>query len=384
MIEALAKEHNAYLIQMSNQSGDGIADVKQKSCDILLDHRLTQKAKDPKKAEQIMNRLHVGQPKKRDNIDRAPSVPDTVIAGVKKQGPTIRELQDEFGGAGNFYIPIEEHYQLEDDAWKFDRWPEFYLGKNVMDFYDPDIEAKLAALEEEENKLLEMERDENELMDDEDDDEEVTEAELRKAWQEVRSKKALIKLEHKMKKNLRARSKNKKLEDLEEHLEKKGIAANIDSLRQRVKNRRSIAELEGNQDKLKGKALADEGESDEHMEEERVGRKRRRSVSSSDESMSEEEKPSRDSKSRRSMTPAQLRINSQSKVRALSQGRREGTTPRRDPTKIVPEEHIRLAKKINKRFKHTINVNEADRVVTAKKPKHLYAGKRGIGKNDRR
>ncbi len=28
MIEALAKEHNAYLIQMSNQSGDGIADVK--------------------------------------------------------------------------------------------------------------------------------------------------------------------------------------------------------------------------------------------------------------------------------------------------------------------------------------------------------------------
>ena len=167
---------------MSNAIGDGIADVKQKSCDILLDHRLTQKAKDPKKAEQIMNRLHVGQPKKRDNVDRAPTVPDTVIAGVKKQGPTIRELQDEFGGAGNFYIPIEEHYQLEDDAWKFDRWPEFYLGKNVMDFYDPDIEAKLAALEEEENKLLEMERDENELMEDEADDEEVTEAELRKAW----------------------------------------------------------------------------------------------------------------------------------------------------------------------------------------------------------
>jgi nucleolar GTP-binding protein len=187
-----------------------------------------------------------------------------------------------------------------------------------------------------------------------------------------------------MKKNLRARSKNKKLEDLEEHLEKKGIAANIESLRQRVKNRRSIAELEGNQDKLKGKALADEGDSDEDMEEERVGRKRRRSLSS-DESMSEEEeKPSRDSRSRKSMTPAQLRIKSQSKVRALSQGRREGTTPRRDPTKIVPEEHIRLAKKINKRFKHTINVNEADRVITAKKPKHLYAGKRGIGKNDRR
>ena len=95
---------------MSNSSGDGISDVKQKACDILLDHRLTQKAKDPKKAEQILNRLHVAQPKKRDNYDRAPAIPDTVINGVKKQGPTIKELQEEFGGAGNFYIPIEEHY----------------------------------------------------------------------------------------------------------------------------------------------------------------------------------------------------------------------------------------------------------------------------------
>lgn len=184
LIEALAKEHNAYLIQMSNQSGDGISDVKQKACDILLDHRLTQKAKDPKKAEQIMNRLHVSQPKKRDNVDRAPVIPDSVVAGVKKQGPTIKELQEEYGGAGNFYIPIEEHYQLEDDSWKFDRWPEFYLGKNVMDFYDPDIEAKLKALEEEEDKLLEMERNENELMEDDEDDENsdgVTEADLKSA-----------------------------------------------------------------------------------------------------------------------------------------------------------------------------------------------------------
>jgi len=80
------------LIQMSNSSGDGISDVKQKACDILLDHRLTQKAKDPKKAEQIMNRLHVAQPKKRDNMDRAAVIPETVIMGIKKTGPTIKEL----------------------------------------------------------------------------------------------------------------------------------------------------------------------------------------------------------------------------------------------------------------------------------------------------
>ena len=42
---------------MSNLSGEGINDVKAKACDILLDHRLTQKAKDPKKAETIMEKL---------------------------------------------------------------------------------------------------------------------------------------------------------------------------------------------------------------------------------------------------------------------------------------------------------------------------------------
>lgn len=40
-VESLAKEANAYLIQMSNVSGDGINDVKSKACDILLDYRLT-------------------------------------------------------------------------------------------------------------------------------------------------------------------------------------------------------------------------------------------------------------------------------------------------------------------------------------------------------
>lgn len=58
-IKELAKASNAYLIQMSNVTKTGIEDVKARACDILLDHRLTQKAKDPKKAEAILNRLHV-------------------------------------------------------------------------------------------------------------------------------------------------------------------------------------------------------------------------------------------------------------------------------------------------------------------------------------
>lgn len=91
---------------------------------------------------------------------------------------------------------MEEHYQLEDDEWKFDRWPEFYLGKNVMDYYDPDIEEKLKALEEEEDKLMEMEKNENELMEDDDDSDGITEVELKRNLKEVRSKKAHFKMQH--------------------------------------------------------------------------------------------------------------------------------------------------------------------------------------------
>ena len=198
MVEELAKEHNAYLIQMSNLNGEGIADVKKKACDVLLDHRLTQKARDPKKAEQIVNRLHISMPKVITDI-RDIQIPNTVKQGIKKVGKSVKELQDEFGGAGNFYIPVEEHYLLESEDWKYDRWPEFYMGKNVMDFYDADIEEKLKALEEEEEKLEQMERDENEVMEDDENSDGITESDMKAALKEVRGKKVLFKMKHKLK-----------------------------------------------------------------------------------------------------------------------------------------------------------------------------------------
>lgn len=46
-----------------------------------------------------------------------------------------------------------ENYFLDVDEWKYDKLPEIMDGKNVYDFIDPDIEAKLNALEEEEERL---------------------------------------------------------------------------------------------------------------------------------------------------------------------------------------------------------------------------------------
>jgi nucleolar GTP-binding protein len=46
-----------------------------------------------------------------------------------------------------------EDYILADDSWKHDVIPEIWQGKSVADFIDPDIVAKLEALEAEEEKL---------------------------------------------------------------------------------------------------------------------------------------------------------------------------------------------------------------------------------------
>lgn len=123
------------------------------------------------------------------------------------------------------------------------------------------------------------------------------------------------------------------------------------------------------------------------VDEVRAGRKRKRSMSE-DSDMYDGEgrgKSVKSGKKLRSLTPAQLKITAQSKVRSMSKARREGSVPQPHPTRVVPEEQIRLAKKINKRvFKHALNINEADRHVPIKMPKHLFTGKRSNGKTDRR
>lgn len=43
---------------------------------------------------------------------------------------------------------------LSNSEWKHDKIPEIMEGKNVADFIDPEIEARLDALELEEEKLI--------------------------------------------------------------------------------------------------------------------------------------------------------------------------------------------------------------------------------------
>lgn len=168
-------------------------------------------------------------------------------------------------------------------------------------------------------------------------------------------------------------------------MEAKGLEVNKETLKTRSKSRKTIAELEKAADE-RAKKILDDSDSDgdvmadalvasEEQKERGRKRKRNKSVDSDDYMDVDEQRTKPKSSGKRSMTPAQRKVTAEKMVRSKTAERREGSEPKRLPYKPVPEEHIRLAKKINKRFKHTVNINEADRSIQTKKPKWLLAGK---------
>lgn len=48
---------------------------------------------------------------------------------------------------------MRKHYDLKDPSWRYDIMPEIMDGHNIADFIDPDIDAKLAEIEREEEQL---------------------------------------------------------------------------------------------------------------------------------------------------------------------------------------------------------------------------------------
>lgn len=56
---------------------------------------------------------------------------------------------------------------------------------------------------------------------------------------------------------------------------------------------------------------------------------------------------------RKSMTPAQRHLSANRRTRTLTSERREGSMPKRRGDKPVPESHVRLAQKIEKKVFRT-------------------------------
>ncbi|EDQ86152.1 uncharacterized protein MONBRDRAFT_38531 [Monosiga brevicollis MX1] len=164
------EESGITVLTMSTLTEEGVANVRNTSCDLLLAHRVDAASR-THRAESILNRLHVAMPARRDDKERPAFVPDGAEAKRMGRVPTkgrqqridaeearnnamdsdrklLRDVQDELGP--EYSTDMRAEWDLKDNSWRYDAIPEIVDGKNVADFIDPDIMAKLEELEMEE------------------------------------------------------------------------------------------------------------------------------------------------------------------------------------------------------------------------------------------
>jgi len=327
------KALGATVLTMSTATGEGVAEVKSLACEKLLEKRVEQKLHGSK-IDSVVNRIHVAEPVQRDDKERGTDIPESVLnpPEMKISRKTEKDLMNENGGAGVYAVDVNKHYLLDDDEWKYDKIPEIMDGFNIADFVDPDILKRLEELErEEEAGGDEMEEEENV--------EDLT-PEQKAALAAIRKKKEKIISDKRMKiSNPIPRS--KKLSgtatEFEDHLKDMGIKLSEEA-----------------QEKIRSRSKS-------------RGKKRGRSSDTGGDM--EDEQP-------RKLTRSESRARSMSVTSV-----REGEGYRNVKQKVDAVRKLRSSqKKMNKKGR----ASESDRHVDVKMPKHLFSGKRGMGKTDRR
>lgn len=115
LVQEIIDAEGVSSVQVSCYSEEGVMELKNKACDALLAHRIDNKLKGSK-INAIANRIHVAQPKPRDEVVRAPFIPDIVKERKKydKEDPERRRLlkdqEVEEGGAGVFNINMKSTF----------------------------------------------------------------------------------------------------------------------------------------------------------------------------------------------------------------------------------------------------------------------------------
>lgn len=360
--------------------------VRNAICDRLLASRNAQKLASGTNAAgeptgrlgDLLRRIHVAQPL--GGVTRESHIPATAQNRLRystddPNRPRLeRDLEEENGGPGVYSVDLRKSYLEMDPAQRHDRVPEFLDGKNVADFVDPDIARKLAALEVEEERL-EAEGFYDRL---EEEPETLEEAETHYKAELIREKRQLIRNEAKMRKSLKNRAviprsamSKRNLSDMKSHLQSLGHDPSAATSRARSKSRGRAVERGRSEGLDPGGAMdVDEGAD--------AGTNKR----------------------------ALLLARSKSRARSQSTNRRDdGVT-----NMMAKDKAERMQKLGQRKMNRMARQGEADRHQTAALPKHLvssgvprnsvalvkrdlvlltfltsqFAGKRGIGKTQRR
>jgi nucleolar GTP-binding protein len=252
-VQAILKAGEVELLQISCTTTEGVMQARNAACDRLIALRNSEKLKAGTNSAgeatgrlgELLKRIHVARPL--GDITREIYIPNAAKNRMKfdKEDPDRpkleRDLEEENGGPGVYNINLRKNYLLENDEWKEDKIPEILNGRNVYDFIDPDIEAKLAALEEEEEKL------ENEgfydAVEEEEDLSPDEAATVRRRADLIREKRQLIRNEARLRKGTKNRgflprpAKTKTLSEMKAHLQSLGVDTDKAAVRARSQSR---------------------------------------------------------------------------------------------------------------------------------------------------
>jgi len=117
IVQEIIDQDDVTCVQVSCYSEEGVMEVKNKACDALLAHRVDTKMKGTK-INSIINRIHVAQPKPRDDVVRTPFIPEAVKEKKKydKTDPNRKRLQRDIeleeGGPGVYNINLKRMFSL--------------------------------------------------------------------------------------------------------------------------------------------------------------------------------------------------------------------------------------------------------------------------------
>jgi len=355
-------EDNRILEMSTKDDEESVGKVKIEACEILLQHRVEQKFR-TKKADSILNRIHVAEPKARDQKERPAFIPAAVFENrlKKKQGMDLDEDEEdeeemvlEFGpGMTEPKIPKKSKYRIKTERdielelgddyvldlqknfdipeeEKYDVVPEHWNGHNIADYVDPDIMEKLEALEKEEEL-----REKAGVYDSEESEEDENMKEIREMASKIRVKKKLMKNDQKMDNT------------------KKPVVPRTTRAKKRE---RSVSRLKGEFEEL---GVDMDGTDEANF----AKTKRSRSLS----------------------------VKSTSRINVAQDGytnEKNGKITRdvsgvRD-LKMKMKLKQTEKKMQRKRFAQGGKAGESDRKITTKMPKHLFAGKRKAGTTQRR
>jgi len=336
MLDDIDKDPEITIIEMSAVTDEGVIDVKTTACEKLLSYRVDQKMR-TKKVEGVLNRLHVAVPKPRDTKERPPCIPESVLlkkraSEEKRKRKLERDIEVEEGD--DYVLDLKKHYVDIPEDERYDIIPELWEGHNIADYIDPEIFDKLEELEKEEEI-----REESGMyvtpkieLDD-------TMREIKALALQIRNKKAIMKDEARVNKQCRkpkmprtatAVARDRSVSKLKTQMQNLGVDMSETQTAHFTKTKGRSRSLQSPAKRMR-------------MDVEQVSENKNRSVSK---------------------TP-----------------RNElGVKDVAMRNKLAKIAHRAIAKKVGKMGLK----GEADRFIGTKMPKHLFSGKRGIGKTDRR